>query len=78
MEIEKVEGRKEALEEVEGGSHQVSGEGHDHKSCWSCCRRKLEELQREDARSREEVELLQREVTTVYHLTPETLSEVSP
>lgn len=45
--------------------------------CCSCCRRRLEELQREGVRSREEAELLQREVTTVKYLTPETLSEAS-
>lgn len=37
----------------------------------------MEELQREGVRSREEAELLQREVTTVKHPTPETLSEAS-
>lgn len=41
--------------------------------CCSCRRRRLEELQREGVRSREEAELLQGEVTTIKRPTPETL-----
>lgn len=47
-----------------------------HSLC-SCCRRRLEELQQEGLRSREEAELLQREVTAAKYHTAVTLSEAS-